>query len=152
MESCHKLTLEDSRDRGPLPRFGGDDRERPADDAAAEAFDSLEGALHDPRRWGLSSEAIGTLGERLYEFWRRFRDCFKTCTRDTSGRAYDLSAGAVDHGRRTELCQHGAEHDRRRRPSLATLHVQFAVVGTRGIPTRFRPRSRRPPPWPKAAR
>ena len=62
MESCHKLTLEDSRDRVPLPRFGGDDREQPADDAAAEAFDSLKGALHAPRRWGLSSEAIGTLG------------------------------------------------------------------------------------------
>ena len=95
MESCHKLTLEDSRDRVPLPRFGGDDRERPADDAAAEAFDSLQGALHDPRRWGLSSEAIGTLGERLYEFWQRFRGCFKTCTRDTSGRAYDYLRGQL---------------------------------------------------------
>jgi hypothetical protein len=59
MESCHKLTREDSHDRGPLPWFGGEDQERPADDAAAEAFDSLKGALHDPRRWGLSS------GERL---------------------------------------------------------------------------------------
>jgi SRSO17 transposase len=95
MESCHKLTLEDSRARVPLPRFGGDDREQPADDAAAEAFDSLKGALHDPRRWGLSSEAIGTLGERLYEFWQRFRGCFKTCTRDTSGRAYDYLRGQL---------------------------------------------------------
>lgn len=95
MESCHKLTLEDSRDRGPLPWFGGDDRERPADDAAAEAFDSLKGALHDPRRWGLSSEAIGTLGERLYEFWQRFRGCFKTSTRDSSGRAYAYLRGQL---------------------------------------------------------
>ena len=46
MASCHKLTLEDSYDRRPLPWFGGDDRKRPADDAAAEAFDSLPGALH----------------------------------------------------------------------------------------------------------
>lgn len=95
MESCHKLTLEDSRDRGPLPWFGGDDRERPADDAAAETFDSLKRALHDPRRWGLSSEAIGTLGERLYEFWQRFRGCFKTSTRDTSGRAYAYLRGQL---------------------------------------------------------
>src|SRR2546427_574509 len=95
MESCHKLTLEDSRDRGPLPWFGGDDRERPADDAAAEAFDSLQGALHGPRRWGLSSEAIGTLGERLYEFWLRFRDCFKTRTRDTSTKAYNYLRGQL---------------------------------------------------------
>src|SRR5215468_3711383 len=85
MESCYTLPLEDSRDRGPLPWFGGDNRERPAADAAAEAFDNLKGALHDPRRWGLSAEAIGTLGERLYEFWQRFRNGFKTCTRDTSG-------------------------------------------------------------------
>ena len=45
MESCHKLPLEDGHDREPLPWFGGDDQERPADDAAAEAFDSLKGVL-----------------------------------------------------------------------------------------------------------
>src|SRR5262252_7190789 len=95
MESCHKLTLEDSRGRVPLPRFGGHGWERPVDGAAAETFDSLEGTLHDPRRWGLSSEAIGTLGERLYEFWQRFRNGFKTCTRDTSGRAYDYLRGQL---------------------------------------------------------
>src|SRR5499427_3385212 len=95
MASCHKLTLEDSRGRGPLPRFGGHGWERPVDGAAAETFDSLEGTLHDPRRWGLSSEAIGTLGERLYEFWQRFRNGFKTCTRDTSGCAYDYLRGQL---------------------------------------------------------
>src|SRR6516165_1275508 len=95
MESCYKLTLEDSSDRGPLPWFGGDDRERPADDAAAAAFDSLQGALHDPQRWGLSSKAISALGERLYEFWQRFRGCFKTSTRDTSARAYTYLRGQL---------------------------------------------------------
>jgi hypothetical protein len=89
MESCHTLTREDSRGRVPLPRCGEDGRERPAAGAAAETFDSLEGTLHDPRRGGLSSEAMGTLGERLYEFWRRLRNGCKTCPRDTSGRAYD---------------------------------------------------------------
>ena len=95
MESYHKLTLQDSHGRVPLRRFSGHCRERPADDAAAEAFDGGEGALHDPRRWGLSPAAIGTLGERLYEFWRRFRSCFKTCTRDTSERAYDYLCGQL---------------------------------------------------------
>jgi SRSO17 transposase len=95
MTLFHKLTLADGRERVPLLRFGGDDRERPADDAAAEAFDSLPGALHDPRRWGLSAEAIGALGERLYAFWYRFRGCFKTGTRDTSGRAYDYLRGQL---------------------------------------------------------
>ena len=50
MESCYTLPLEDSRDRGPLPWFGGDNRERPAADAAAETFDNLKGALHDESR------------------------------------------------------------------------------------------------------
>ena len=95
MESCHKLTLEDSCGRVPLPRFGWDGRERPADGAAAEPSDNLEGTLHDPRRWGLSSEAICALGKRLYEFWRRFRSGFKTCTRDTSGRADDYLRGQL---------------------------------------------------------
>ena len=95
MASCDKLTLEDSRGRVLLPRFGGHDRERPADDAVTEACDSVEGALHDSRRWGLSAEAICTLGERLYEFWQRFRGCFKTCTHDTSGRAYDYLRGQL---------------------------------------------------------
>src|SRR5262252_6996428 len=95
MESCYKLPLEASCDRGPLPWFGGDAWERPAADAAAEAFDSLKGALHDAQRWGLSAEAIGTLGERLYEFWQRFHGCFKTSTRDTSGRAYDYLRGQL---------------------------------------------------------
>jgi len=95
MASCHKLTLEDSRGRVPLPRCGGHGRERPADGTAAETFDSLEGTLHDPGRWGLSSEAIGTLGARLYEFWQRFRGCFKTSTRDSSGRAYAYLRGQL---------------------------------------------------------
>ena len=95
MESCHKLTLEDSRSREPLARGGGHGREQPTDDAVTAVFDSLGGALHDPQRWGLSSAAIGTLGERLYEFWQRFRGCFKTSTRDTSGRAYAYLRGQL---------------------------------------------------------
>src|SRR5262249_44179364 len=50
-------------------------------------FDSVPGALHAPQRWGLSSEAMSALGERLYEFWHRFRGCFKPSTRDTRARA-----------------------------------------------------------------
>src|SRR5215468_6834027 len=95
MESCHKLTLEDSCSREPLAQCGGHGRERPMDDAVTEVFDSLGGALHDPQRWGLSSAAIGTLGERLYEFWQRFRGCFKTSTRDTSARAYTYLRGQL---------------------------------------------------------
>ena len=95
MESCDKWPLEDSCDRGPLPWCGGDARERPAADAAAEAFDSVQGALHDAQRWGLSAEAIGTLGARLYAFGQRFHGCFKTSTRDTSGHAYTYLRGQL---------------------------------------------------------
>jgi len=51
--------------------------------------------LHDPSRWGLSAEAISTVGERLYEFWLRFRDCFTTRTRDTSANAYNYLRGQL---------------------------------------------------------
>jgi SRSO17 transposase len=78
-----------------LAQCGGHGRERPTDDAVTEVFDSLGGALHDPQRWGLSSAAIGTLGERLYEFWQRFRGCFKTSPRAPSGRAYDYLRGPL---------------------------------------------------------
>src|SRR5207302_1823757 len=42
-----------------------------------------------PRRWGLSAEAVAHLGDHLSQFWRRFRGCFTTRTRDTSEHAYD---------------------------------------------------------------
>jgi hypothetical protein len=51
--------------------------------------------LHDPSRWGLSAEATSTVGERLYEFWLRFRACFKTRTRDTSANAYNSLRGQL---------------------------------------------------------
>lgn len=35
------------------------------------------------------------MGHCLYQFWLRFRGCFKTCTRDTSGRAYDYLCGQL---------------------------------------------------------
>ena len=46
MESCYKLTLEDSGDRGPLPWCGGDDRERPA----AEYRETIEACLRAAQR------------------------------------------------------------------------------------------------------
>jgi SRSO17 transposase len=45
--------------------------------------------VYVPYRWGLLPEAIAGLGDRLYQFWLRFRGCFKTRTRDTSQNAYD---------------------------------------------------------------
>jgi hypothetical protein len=109
MPLFHQLTLEDSRERVPLPRFGGDDRERPAAAAAAAAFDRVPGALHDPRRWGLSAAAMGTWGERLDAFWHRCRGGFKTCTRATSGRADDYLRGQLPRDGARHLA-HRARH------------------------------------------
>lgn len=51
--------------------------------------------VFDPRRWGLSSQAIANLGNRLSEFWSRFRPCFKTRTRNTSEHAWTYLRGLL---------------------------------------------------------
>lgn len=51
--------------------------------------------LFDIQRWGLPKEAVGDLGQRLYRLWERFRDCFKTQTRDTSKNALVYLTGQL---------------------------------------------------------
>src|SRR2546429_270839 len=82
-------TLEESLTGTGLRRFVGHWREQPAQDETAEAYERCEPALAAPRRWGLSAEAVAHLGDHLSQFWRRFRGCFTTRTRDTSEHAYD---------------------------------------------------------------
>ena len=82
-------TLEESLAGTGLRRFIEHGRERPAQDEPAEVYECCEPALHAPRRWGLSAEAVAHLGDRLSQFWLRFRGCFTTRTRDTSEHAYD---------------------------------------------------------------
>src|ERR1043166_10055139 len=89
MAPAPEWTLDDSLAGTGLQRFVGHGREQPAQDETAEADESCEPALHAPRRWGLSAEAVAHLGDRLYQFWLRFRDGFTTRTRDTSEHAYD---------------------------------------------------------------
>jgi SRSO17 transposase len=95
MDASHELTLEERPAGAARRQSVGNGRGQPVDDEATEAFGNCEGELHDPVRWGLSADAIATLGEHLYEFWQRFRDCFKTCTRDTSANAYDYLRGQL---------------------------------------------------------
>ncbi len=82
-------TLEESRAGTGLRWLVGHGRARPAQDEPAEAYERCEPALHAPRRWGLSAEAVAHLGDHLSQFWLRFRGCFTTRTRDTSEHAYD---------------------------------------------------------------
>src|SRR3972149_6424689 len=51
--------------------------------------------LHDPQAWGLSLEAVQGIGDRLYEFWTRFGERFRTTTRDGSTYAYLYLSGLL---------------------------------------------------------
>ena len=51
--------------------------------------------IYDAERWGLSSEAIGDLGNKLHSFWKRFKECFTTKTRDTSSHALTYLKGML---------------------------------------------------------
>src|SRR4029453_4430788 len=95
MQSWDQLPLEQNPAGATQRRGVGQPGERPAKKKTAEAAESCIWDLYDPRRWGLSAEAISTVGERLYEFWLRFRDCFKTHTRDTSANAYNYLRGQL---------------------------------------------------------
>jgi len=52
-------------------------------------------SLFDPHNWGLPIEAVCDLGSKLKNFWERFRDCFKTKTRDTSEYGYAYLSGQL---------------------------------------------------------
>ncbi|MCZ7572888.1 MAG: transposase [Ardenticatenaceae bacterium] len=51
--------------------------------------------VFDPRRWGLSNQAIANLGNSLRDFWSRYRPCFKTKTRETSEHAWTYLRGLL---------------------------------------------------------
>ncbi len=81
------LPLEPSPAGATPRRLVRHDEERPGDDETAEAAASCAWDLQDPRRWGLSAEALAAVGQRLDEVWRRCRDGFRTRTRDPSANA-----------------------------------------------------------------
>ncbi len=59
------------------------------------AHNTAELDTFDPERWGLPKEAVADLGDRLYGFWWRFRECFKTKTRDASEHAWTYLRGLL---------------------------------------------------------
>jgi SRSO17 transposase len=52
--------------------------------AAKSAPSTTVPPVLDPERWGLTGDLLDQLGQRVYECWERYRDCFTTRTRDTS--------------------------------------------------------------------
>ena len=68
--------------------------------ATPVAETKVEGAANEldivcPQRWGLPDEAIDDLAERLQRTWSRFRECFKTKTRDGSQQAWAYLRGLL---------------------------------------------------------
>ena len=55
----------------------------------------LDADVFDPERWGLPIEAVTSLADRLGQVWTRFRDCFKTKTRDPSVYAWVYLRGLL---------------------------------------------------------
>lgn len=53
------------------------------------------GDICAPERWGLPPEAIASLGKRLWDFWDRYRDCFKTKTHESAGHAWTYLRGLL---------------------------------------------------------
>ena len=47
------------------------------------------------RAWGFPTEAVNQLGECLHGFWQRYRNCFKTQTRDGSAYAHSYLSGLL---------------------------------------------------------
>lgn len=75
--------------------------------------------LFNPSSWGLPIEAIGSLGQRLQDFHRRYADCFKTKTRDASAQALNYLSGLLRMvtqrnfatiGRATDSCGQQVHH------------------------------------------
>jgi SRSO17 transposase len=52
-------------------------------------------SIYAPRRWGLSTETIAGLGERLHQVWERFRLNFKSRTQDPSAHAWTYLNGLL---------------------------------------------------------
>src|SRR5258708_16357451 len=52
-------------------------------------------AVEDPARWGLATETVEEVAERLRSVWGRYRACFTTKTRDTSELAWTYLRGAL---------------------------------------------------------
>jgi SRSO17 transposase len=56
----------------------------------------IEDALFLPERWGLSPNAIASLGDQLKGTWTRYRSCFRTKTRESGEHAWTYLRGLLE--------------------------------------------------------
>lgn len=99
----------------------------------------------DSERWGLSLEAVHGLAERLYGYWQRFADCFRTKTRDGASYAYVYLSGLLrmeakrnfaNIGRKTNVAGQNIQHFMSNSPWSAQAvirRVQREVIAKSGL-------------------
>jgi SRSO17 transposase len=56
---------------------------------------ATKAAVDDPARWGVAAGGVAEVAERLRGVWDRYRPCFRTQTRDTSGQAWTYLRGLL---------------------------------------------------------
>ena len=145
------LPLEQRPAEATQQQFVGQYGERPADNERAEATESCVWDLQAPSRWGLSAAALSTVGERLYEVWLQFRDCFKTRTRDTSANAYNYLRGQLTMGNERNFANIARNLTGDDGQALQHFIANAPWAG-QAVFARCKPRSRRRRHWPRAAR
>jgi len=106
---------------------------------------SVPEGLFDPRRWGLSLEAIYRLDERLYDYWKRFASCFRVWTRDSADYAYVYLSGLLrmeakrnfaNIGRKTNVSGQNVQHFMSSSPWSAQVvirQVQREIIAKAGL-------------------
>lgn len=104
-----------------------------------------ESSIFNPVRWGLPIEAVNELGHTLYYFWYRFKDCFRTKTRDTSEYAHAYLSGQLrmetdrnyaNIGRNTGVSKQNMHHFMSNSPwqsSDVVIQVQEEIKETEGL-------------------
>ena len=99
----------------------------------------------DPDRWGLSPELSQELVERLYSFWERYYECFKTRTRNTGEYAYhyvsallrmETKRNYTNIGRAAEVSGENIQHFMSNSPwwtQMVLEQVQEEIKATPGL-------------------
>jgi SRSO17 transposase len=56
---------------------------------------TVKAYIYDAKRWGLDSGAVAELGTHLHSLWERFKDNFKTKTKNAAGHALTYLKGLL---------------------------------------------------------
>ena len=106
--------------------------------------DAQNDTVSAPHRWGLSPAMSQGLPERLYGFWQRFAECFKTKTRNTSEYAYHYLSGLLrletkrnytNIGRATDVAGENMQHFMSNSPWSAEVVLEQVLREIKATPS-----------------